>query len=574
MKKLLSMMLTTIMMVSMLSFNVGAIDYTDYSQKFSDVSPTHWAFAYIGEMSKRGIVSGYPDGKYYPNNNVTRAEFATIMVNAAGISISEPSKNDFSDVSTTAWYAPYVHAAYPYLSGYGYYYYPDTPAVREDIAVALVKIKGYDISNADVSALSNTFIDSELITQDAKKYVAVAVEQGLISGYEDRTFKGQANISRAEVAAMIWRAFINENNGTNTNTNVPMVTATPTSAPSTIAPTVTPVSNVTPVPTVKPTPVLEVEPTEEPIIEPTEEPEPEYKYSVDTICNAYNLENMTVANTGYVYYEEDNIVYECDIESGDVQEFFNPEDMEYNDGNALRSDFNIDLIFFNNYSDKLYMCGHYTAKDYEENLTNCAIYEITDQIEKNVYFSETYGYVKSYFYSVLPVSKNMVYIYSENSISTKNDYSVWFDLNSGTYLKAGSAFYKDEYIFNGDNEYYTVYQDKLMRVGGKSATGTPEGIKSLTDNAMLSYGDMNNTQGFTGYNKKLYYAGETSGDIYCIDLEGNTSKYISSKDVYQHGDDFVDTSFYARLQYFSMEYNGLPIWYDDSLKAIKRYVKN
>lgn len=572
MKKLLSMMLTTIMMVSMLSFNVGAIDYTDYSQKFSDVSPTHWAFAYIGEMSKRGIVSGYPDGKYYPNNNVTRAEFATIMVNAAGISISEPSKNDFSDVSTTAWYAPYVHAAYPYLSGYGYYYYPDTPAVREDIAVALVKIKGYDISNADVSALSNTFIDSDLITQDAKKYVAVAVEQGLISGYEDRTFKGQANISRAEVAAMIWRAFINENNGT--NTNVPMVTATPTSAPSTIAPTVTPVSNVTPVPTVKPTPVLEVEPTEEPIIEPTEEPEPEYKYSVDTICNAYNLENMTVANTGYVYYEEDNIVYECDIESGDVQEFFNPEDMEYNDGNALRSDFNIDLIFFNNYSDKLYMCGHYTTKDYEEELTNCGIYEITDQTEKNIYFSETYGYVGSYFYSVLPVSESMVYIYSVNGISTRNDHSVWFDLNSGTYLKAGSAFYADEYIFKGDDEYYTYAYNSLMHVGGKSATGTPEKIKELTDNAIIGYGNMNNTQGFTGYNKKLYYAGETSGDIYCIDLEGNTSKYISSKDVYQHGDDFVDTSFYARLQYFSMEYNGLPIWYDDSLKAIKRYVKN
>ena len=219
--KLLSMALTAAIAVSSAAVAVQAVDNDEfyaneptgtYSQVFRDVPSSHWAFSYIGAMVQRGVLDGYPDGNFYPNNTVTRAEFAKIMIGAAKMPVYQPAYKYFQDVETTAWYAPYVHSAYPFLSGYDYgtnnrYYMPDEPAVREDIAVALVKLKGYDTAYADTSALYTMFTDVSSISVDARPYVAVAVDRGLVSGYDDGTFRGQAPISRAEAAAMLWRAY-------------------------------------------------------------------------------------------------------------------------------------------------------------------------------------------------------------------------------------------------------------------------------------------------------------------------------------------------------------------------------
>lgn len=217
MKKTASIILTIIMF--MLAIPVSAIEYgTEYQdiptpqlqQKFSDVSKAHWAFEYIAEMANRGVISGYPDGTFLPENQVQRAEFAKIMVNAAGLRAVNNNVSSFIDVYTSDWYCPYVETAKDYLAGYmtnsGMIYKPETPALREDIAVTLVKLKGYDISLADESILA-MFTDTYSISDSAKSYVAVAVERGLISGYEDKTFRGKSTISRAEAATLLWRAF-------------------------------------------------------------------------------------------------------------------------------------------------------------------------------------------------------------------------------------------------------------------------------------------------------------------------------------------------------------------------------
>lgn len=217
MKKLLSMLLVCTIISSCAV--VGAVDYAEeykdkptktYSQKFYDVSSSHWAFSYIGEMYERGVINGYPDGRFRPDNNVERAEFAKIMVGAAGIEVENNYLSSFYDVGVYDWYAPYVEAAKEYLTGYergtAKYYCPEAKALREDIAVALVKLKGYDTSTADVSVL-DMFTDADSISIRLQKYIAVAVERGLVSGYEDGTFRGQDTITRAEAAAMLWRAF-------------------------------------------------------------------------------------------------------------------------------------------------------------------------------------------------------------------------------------------------------------------------------------------------------------------------------------------------------------------------------
>lgn len=183
-----------------------------YSQSFSDVDKDYWAFEYIEEMVSRGVLSGYPNGKFYPNDYVTRAQFAKIMTIAAGLKVpTNLTTTSYNDVSLDDWYAPYIETARFYLSGYrsgnSLLYLPNDNALREDIAVALVKLKGYDTTVYDASMVKTMFVDYQSISDGAKKYVALAVENGLISGYEDDTFRGQNGITRAEAATLLWRAY-------------------------------------------------------------------------------------------------------------------------------------------------------------------------------------------------------------------------------------------------------------------------------------------------------------------------------------------------------------------------------
>ena len=51
-----------------------------FAKSFSDLPEGHWAYESINEMMEKGILNGYPDGTFLPSKNVTRAEFAKILV--------------------------------------------------------------------------------------------------------------------------------------------------------------------------------------------------------------------------------------------------------------------------------------------------------------------------------------------------------------------------------------------------------------------------------------------------------------------------------------------------------------
>lgn len=344
--KLMSMVLTVAMAVSPAATMIHAADYSSgyqneptgtYYQIFNDVPNSHWAFPYIGAMVQRGVLDGYPDGNFYPDNTVTRAEFAKIMIGAAKMPVYQPAYKYFQDVETTAWYAPYVHSAYPFLSGYDYgtnnrYYMPDEPAVREDIAVALVKLKGYEDDYADTSILSTMFTDVSSISLDARPYVAIAVERGLVSGYDDRTFRGQASITRAEAAAMLWRAYQygNDNKVFDDDQYTAIgnnyyddddnyydddygYTETPSVRPTS---TPTPRPTKTPRPTNTPTPEPTEEPTPTPTLEPTPTPEPEKEWEVRTVDGVYIDENMSFE---YMTYDlNNNLLYYYDSQANEI----------------------------------------------------------------------------------------------------------------------------------------------------------------------------------------------------------------------------------------------------------------
>ena len=97
-KKLLALVLTLAMLVSMLVVPASAAGLTDIS--------THWAKDSIQRWVDAGVINGYDNGTFKPNNPITRAEFATILAKALGLSGTSDKK--FSDVS--GWATDYIYA--------------------------------------------------------------------------------------------------------------------------------------------------------------------------------------------------------------------------------------------------------------------------------------------------------------------------------------------------------------------------------------------------------------------------------------------------------------------------------
>ena len=341
-KKLLSACITMLLFSLLSNLTAWAlpVNYGDelanmpsksYSQTFTDVPQSFWAFSYIAEMAERDVLAGYPNGYFYPNNNVTRGEFAKIMTLAAGVNIVEPYYSSFEDVSVSDWYSPYIEAARYYLSGYeingDYYYMPNTVALREDIAVALVKLKGYDTTGYDTSILTAMFTDWQSISESARKYVAVAVEKGLVSGYDDNTFKGQAGVTRAETATLLWRAYQYGNDNKEFD-QIP----TPTPAPTaTIAPTTVPTATPKPTPSAAPVTTQTPAPTAAPTATP--KPSSGKSYAVNTLTTAKISDTTRFATDDgtYLYYYDssDNTVYKLNMDSGKKSVLVDISDLEY-----------------------------------------------------------------------------------------------------------------------------------------------------------------------------------------------------------------------------------------------------
>lgn len=206
MKRALSFFLAVIMVFAIVPFASAA------NKSFSDVPRNHWAYKAIMDMAERGIIDGYTDGRFRPNNKVTRAEFAKIMIAAADVEIDRRSvKQTFEDVPRSHWSFYYVESAKPYLTGYKqgnrYTYKPNEPAVREDIAVAMVRLLGYDkTKKADLNQLRK-FRDNQEISTNLRPYVAIAIDTGLMQG-SNNYFRPQDAITRAEAASLLHRALI------------------------------------------------------------------------------------------------------------------------------------------------------------------------------------------------------------------------------------------------------------------------------------------------------------------------------------------------------------------------------
>jgi hypothetical protein len=167
---------------------------------FTDIKG-HWAEANIRELVKQGAINGYPDNTFKPNGNITRAEFITVIVNAFNLKSQEGKS--FTDTSTHwAKSAISTAAALGVVTGYNENTFgPNDLITREQMASIVIRAAKIDLADNSIS-----FSDSSNVSDWARTALATASAKGLINGYADGTVKPKANTTRAEAVTVILKA--------------------------------------------------------------------------------------------------------------------------------------------------------------------------------------------------------------------------------------------------------------------------------------------------------------------------------------------------------------------------------
>ncbi|KAF0134057.1 MAG: S-layer protein [Candidatus Saganbacteria bacterium] len=171
-------------------------------KSFDDVPEGYWAKEAIEYLATLGFVSGYPDNTYRPEQPLSRAELAKMLVVAKGFAITSPEGEIFSDLPLDHWAAPYVYIALSrkYISGYpDFTFKPWKTITRAEAIVIISKFAGF----ADPLTISeNPFTDINK-RHWAARWISVAKNNGLLEYLSGRDFEPEASFTRAEAAEVI-----------------------------------------------------------------------------------------------------------------------------------------------------------------------------------------------------------------------------------------------------------------------------------------------------------------------------------------------------------------------------------
>lgn len=187
----------------------GTYGILEYNKTFADVAETMWAINVIKQMAAKHIVQGKSGAHFDPYGEVTRAEFAAMLVRALGLRAE--GESDFGDVDRNKWYAEAISAA----SGAGIVtgrsggaFAPDETVTREEMVVMLVRayeyaggyFQSHNHGNDSGSQFPAEFGDALQISDWAMEAVSLALEAGLIKGRDGAGFQPLETLTRAEAA--------------------------------------------------------------------------------------------------------------------------------------------------------------------------------------------------------------------------------------------------------------------------------------------------------------------------------------------------------------------------------------
>jgi hypothetical protein len=170
----------------------------------------HWAQAYVEILASRDIVSGVDEGRFAPDDTLTRAQFTKMLLGALGIAPEPDVPSPFADVPSSHWSAGWVAAAAAkgLVQGDGDRFDPDAELTREQMMAMLVRAiddeaKANALSEAEIES-SLAYTDAREISGWAKAYAAIASKSGLIEG-DGGMIRPKQPSTRAQAAAVVYR---------------------------------------------------------------------------------------------------------------------------------------------------------------------------------------------------------------------------------------------------------------------------------------------------------------------------------------------------------------------------------
>jgi hypothetical protein len=182
-----------------------------HSIEFKDVV-NHWAKNAVNDLGSRMVIDGTGNGMFSPDRDITRAEFAAIIVRALGLK-PEKGATTFSDVKATDWFNSAINTAYAYrlISGFeDGTFRPNDKITREQAMVMIAKAMTITNLKAKLPVQStndilHSYTDASEVSAWAQSSIADSVQSGIVSGRSATLLAPKDYITRAEVAAIVQR---------------------------------------------------------------------------------------------------------------------------------------------------------------------------------------------------------------------------------------------------------------------------------------------------------------------------------------------------------------------------------
>ncbi len=181
----------------------------EYDKEFADMA-AHWARTSVKSLAAKHIVTGVDDRHYQPELSIKRADFATMLVRTLdwkGTDLPESGQSAFDDVEQDSYYgnAVGVAAKLGIITGYDGKFRPNDVMTREEAATALARALPY-LELEESAPGAPMFGDQGEISDWAAESVREAWSTGLIKGDDKGRFNPKSSLTRAQVATMMERA--------------------------------------------------------------------------------------------------------------------------------------------------------------------------------------------------------------------------------------------------------------------------------------------------------------------------------------------------------------------------------
>ena len=167
-----------------------------------------WAKKEIEYCKRNGIMTGDERGNLNPGGTLTRAEMAKMLTESFNLPYDESAS--FGDIKTNEWYYNYAKSIKSCMTSPGYNFYPNEAVTREEFASTLVLASGLKASNiCNLRILDDNFRDANKVSKKYKTLLSIAVERAYYRG-TDFYLRPNDTLKRAEVCALLYRVLANK----------------------------------------------------------------------------------------------------------------------------------------------------------------------------------------------------------------------------------------------------------------------------------------------------------------------------------------------------------------------------